>query len=726
MEAIPFINRDQEIRQFQNMLPSQDTQAVLISGREGMGKTALLREFVTFLEANADFLAIYRAVQPEVGLSPTLLDIELDLRNVLDPHTIDATEEVFSPRLSTTLRRKVRITGSGIECLDSATTMNEVITTFAESLTEISQRLERDRKLVLMFDVQPGLDTRSKEALIHLHSSLPKGVKLVLAFADAENGSESRLYIPQLRLLPLTKEYAEAILRTCVDSLSADLFETIWQHFRGHPLALATLARLLGNGYPSSRDELPTSLSGLFDALLEDVDEADRRIIQVLAILFEPADIALIANISGLTAKAVEQIISRDRVWRLLDWEKLSQERLQLFHPLLGEHVVRDSLRPILRELHTRAAKHYGHDFETYWHNPRALGYCLEHLRLSDTVEYIRFVTSPEVRVLMQIWGTSDLASFHLQEALKGMPHAPERVWVQLVDSDDKVTLQELNVPSGLIPSESLLLRDLGYFSRLDGDSETAAEYYRRALQVLEEDQRSAESASNLSQQAEIWMEFAELYRAQAMHGLAIEALERSKDFYELLLLEDSEHAQPWTGYLCRCWHNIGVTLRDIGLREKRGGKSADAGRSFQQAVDAFHQALELTEEDNMRVDELIQVGYAHFELAEIKQVLEKHVQETEDHLKEATHAYEEALAIARRVSNIEAIAIASGNLSSLSLQARLPGEAARHAQAAIDAFEQLGMIEAVDQARTLLEQAQAQLSNISRGEADHGRGKRE
>lgn len=714
MEGIPFVDRKRELKRLQNLLRSTNPETLLIIGEEGTGKTALLREFAAFLDTDTRHLVSYQAVQPEVGLTPALLEVERSIQDILDRKTV-ITTDVRQPRLNTVLRRKVRATPSGIERLGSGTSLEEITRSFAEGLLGISRNLGRDQLLILLLDLQLGVQTQDKETLINLHHSLPKAVKLVLALPDSENELAIGPSIPQIRLGPLTQDSAQELLSAYANLPSSDLLGISWERFKGLPLATTALARLLRDGYPDSINGLPSSLTGTFKALIGELDAADMRVVQVLAILFEPADISLIAEISELTESAVGQVVSRNRVTRLLDWEKRSTKEYQLFHPSLDKYIVQEGMKPILNELHRNAAKRYLYDIEEYWQNPKALGYCLEHLRLSDATDYVGFVTSPDVRILMQIWGTSDLANIHLREALKAAKDTPQKIWLQLIDSNEIVTLGEVSTSSRSVPPESLLLRDLGYFSRLDSDFKAAKEYYRRALQVLQEDQSTKENTSNLSQQAEAWMELAELYRAQSMLDSARDALDRSRKLYESLLKKNPENTQQWEGRLCRCWHNTGVVLRDVGLQQKRNRKFAKARRSLQEALRAFHKALDLATEESVKLDELTQIGYGHLELTEIEEEL-GNTQKMQAHLQEAVDAYQQGLATAQRLGDIHSVANASGNLSLLSLKEENFHDAASYARSAIHAFTQLGAVEQADQARALLAKAQTKLR------ADEGR----
>ncbi|MDW5598862.1 AAA family ATPase, partial [Conexibacter stalactiti] len=243
--------------------------AVLVEGPAGIGKSVLLDEVV----AGADGLTVLRAVGyateseiPYAGLSELLAPV-LHLRE----------------RLADVQRAAL----AGALALEDAAPHDRFAVPAA--LLGLLAVVADERPLLVVVDDAHWLDDASREALLFVAQRLvAEGVGIVIAARDSDGGPIAAPHVERLRLAPLEREDARALLRDG-EPLAPDVTEALLSASAGNPLALRELPRALSpaqraglaplSGPPASGSEVQAA----FERQLEALPAATRNALCLLA-----------------------------------------------------------------------------------------------------------------------------------------------------------------------------------------------------------------------------------------------------------------------------------------------------------------------------------------------------------------------------------------------------------------------------------------------------------
>ncbi len=333
--AVPdsqIVGRDAEV---QTLLASHAAvsqgrrQVIFLCGEAGIGKTALLDEFISRLRAQSPAARIYRGhcleVTGESEAYQPILDVldqgvrstegealieELrrgapswlrQLPRFLTPEELERLQRVT---VGTPPERQRRELAEALEAYTAAHPLVLIIEDLHWSdastvalLGLLAQRDEAARLLVIC-------SCRPVETIIAQHPA--RALQLTLT----ARGRAQPLYLD-----PLKAEDARRIIQRQMGDASADLSEAILQRGGGHPLFLIHLTqylcqRALESGSPPALDDkVPPLLRELIDLQLSQLTVSEQLLLEIGAIAGQEFAAAGIAAASGIAIEAVEEAL---------------------------------------------------------------------------------------------------------------------------------------------------------------------------------------------------------------------------------------------------------------------------------------------------------------------------------------------------------------------------------------------------------------------------------
>lgn len=354
--AAPFVGRQGELGALEELASRARvgaSEAALLSGRSGIGKTRIATEFLARREARGD-LVLRSRCHPRESVSYNAFDgIVDDLARTLatDASPPPAEDLIHAALMFPVLRAKS----------DDAAPFGdprERRAVAVRALRRLFEHVARRGLLLLWVDDHQWADRDSVELLEELWSEPPRGVMMLLTQRTAGAAAEARppWITRALEVGPLSSGDAQA-LYLAVDaervgsSPPTNGLEELLRESAGHPLMLLELAR-----FRREDDALQFDLDDALARRVAALPEDARRLMEVLAVsapglredvLFDAGDVA--------PRKRTETLRSLRSAWlvRVVARES-SFMRVDTFHDKIRETAIASLSEDREREIHAR------------------------------------------------------------------------------------------------------------------------------------------------------------------------------------------------------------------------------------------------------------------------------------------------------------------------------------------------------------------------------------
>lgn len=358
---------------------------VTVSGEPGLGKTTLIEEFLQeLLASGAALIATGRCSERLAGAGAYLPILEMlgSLLNGVEHESVAAAMKAMAPAWYGQL---VASTNAGA----AAPALQEALQReFAALLCELS----RHRPLIIFLDDMHWADMATTDLLSHLRPQLDRmRLLLVVTYRPAEMhaGKHPFLHLQQeMETRRLAREvalgfFSLAEIGEYIDgrfpghSFPEEFARRIEQRTEGNPLFVSDLLRYLQERGAIAAKEGPWNLAGPVAELLtgmpdsvrsmvqrkmEQLDEAERKLLTTASVQGQDFDAAVIAHAMEADAADVEEELARlekkSGFFRLVDEYELPDRTLSLryrFVHVLYQDAFYGSLRPARRSTSSRA-----------------------------------------------------------------------------------------------------------------------------------------------------------------------------------------------------------------------------------------------------------------------------------------------------------------------------------------------------------------------------------
>ena len=351
---IDFLGREKELQEFATAW-SQGIRAVLVYGLAGIGKSALVSQF---LEKSAQVPGedVFRN---DFRLSPDFSSFARQLGIFLEmPAPPEETPEAYIFSLLASLRSR--------SCVLFFDNFEEAL----RPVPEVTPGVLHGRALKIK---DPSLEKFLDQLLRTEHAA-----RVIFTSRFRPDFGTANVYVQQvphgeLSGLP-TADGRELLMRRKGDtSISPDEWLEVDRQLEGHPVALELFGQILQEGSFSVRElltrvekiEKANAQSPFMERLAEDmldtlyvrltdVERILLRRMSVMRLPFNPTACAILASITEMEAKAISDVLFRKCLFR-------RQDTLFHFHPLVQSYALNqlkiDASEPI--ESHLRAAEYY-------------------------------------------------------------------------------------------------------------------------------------------------------------------------------------------------------------------------------------------------------------------------------------------------------------------------------------------------------------------------------
>jgi serine/threonine protein kinase len=391
-DEVPFVGRAAQLRVLHESAAlsrgGQRPVAVLVHGRSGLGKTALVRHFLDSLRARDRSAVILNGrcyeheSVPYKALDSLIDDLMQHLRklNSLEVKAVLPTDTAAMARLFPVLEeieavKKARLKAPPIR--DS----QEVRSRAFAALREMASRISDDRTLVLFLDDLQWGDRDSAQLVGELLRPPQAPALLLIGTYRPEEAEESPFLtefrklrddrafgdVRELGIEELQPEEAEDLARAVAGrSASAERIEAIAREAAGSPFFIQELARS-AEGDTGEQEEIITSLDDVIRARVRRLPEAAQHLLEVVAIAGQPLAAEPAIAAAGI-AEDAHPFVAALRAEKLVRSRfRGGEEVLVTFHDRVREAVI-DSLDPMERkDCHLRLAlalERFGGDAE--------------------------------------------------------------------------------------------------------------------------------------------------------------------------------------------------------------------------------------------------------------------------------------------------------------------------------------------------------------------------
>ncbi|MCC6752321.1 MAG: protein kinase [Deltaproteobacteria bacterium] len=349
----PLLGRTETLRTLDEFLGGSGPRALRLQAEAGLGKSRVLDEVIRRAERRG--MSVVRC-RPDPGWTPRPLRpaqetiaacLDLPPEQSVDPELLrKATEAAEVDRTELPGLHDIFGLPSPLSELDADTRRRERSAAFRETIRRRASR----RPLLLVYDDLQRFDEPSRELVASLAASPRGDVALLISHTP----DAMQLWPQEVRLLelpPLDIPTSADLLHALLGAEApTDGLEALCAIAAGQPLFLEQLA------FARARDSLadpPEKVADLVAVRLQRVEQRDRRVLQNMAVLAEPAD-----------AERLTRLMSEDvgagLLDRLVDLGFLTRNRRQHYtfvHPLVGMVVYSSIPAEVRREIHGRAAR---------------------------------------------------------------------------------------------------------------------------------------------------------------------------------------------------------------------------------------------------------------------------------------------------------------------------------------------------------------------------------
>jgi len=339
-----------------------ELRCVLISAEAGVGKSRLVREFLSRHEEVTPLTARAHPMGDTTAFGLWAEALDGHLRH-LSASDVTRCCGGFVEDLAAILRSVAAVRGS----LPAAPPPRSAL---LEGITVLLENLAADAPVVVVLDDIHQADASSLDALSYLAANLGDAPVLVVLAARpgelAEHPLANRVLLPleqdgvltRLPLVPLDEEEIRALAASVLQSAPPPaLVPWLQARSRGNPLfALGLVRALLDEGADLAAPRLrrvPEDLADRVRALLATLDPRALTVMELLAVLGRPATIE---ELGSLSTKSPEDLsLALDELMRhrtVTEEERGGEPAFAVAHPLIQETIYASVGTPRRRLLH--------------------------------------------------------------------------------------------------------------------------------------------------------------------------------------------------------------------------------------------------------------------------------------------------------------------------------------------------------------------------------------
>lgn len=369
-----FFGRRAEIDALHSQLSDPSGKAIMIVGPAGMGKSALVKRFITEAEANPQPRC--RAVSYTLtGDDPTLFQLSLMISDAEAALRHTAQFLGGGNQSKKQLHALFKLLPKGealLELFDSLRTQTErhPRTEFVELLEHLSREMPHDSRAVFYMDAEKALPTSSADTWRLITQNLPE--KIVLIFTQRPDDmlatSNDFLALPNVVRIPKAglHKLSQEDITDLADwgsretGIEQETLLSALARYDGHPYAMTAAIQLLREGLTIK--ELPTDPTPerIAQAQWDRVKEAHgpdaMRLFKAHAVLDVPVDDKLICAVSDLNAETHESLLANRFLASLLRHEG---DRTTVYHAILRDTIIGQLDSESAQMYHERAAREF-------------------------------------------------------------------------------------------------------------------------------------------------------------------------------------------------------------------------------------------------------------------------------------------------------------------------------------------------------------------------------
>ena len=372
----PFVGRARQLHVLNEAfrtVANGNAAAVSVSGPSGIGKTALIRQFLGEV-AGADILVLsgrcyenesvpFKALDGVIDdLSRHLMSIpQSDVESLLPPD-VPALTRVFPVLLQVRAIAALRPDRT-VGRADPFTLRRRAFS----ALRELLGRLANRRPLVVWIDDLQWADADSAVLLEDLlWPPFAPAMLTLLSFRSEETAGKSFLRAlldragrdiwSALALDPLTDDEARTLIGALVPSdatLDEDGRRQLTREAAGSPFVLEQLAHYAGLRIPQSGP--PPTFADMFAARLQSLSPDAHRLLETLAICGRPMASDVVCDASGVAAER-QSLIATLRASRFIR-SSGSSERIETYHDRIREALTASVAPDAAEQIHGRIVK---------------------------------------------------------------------------------------------------------------------------------------------------------------------------------------------------------------------------------------------------------------------------------------------------------------------------------------------------------------------------------
>lgn len=388
-----FVGRTPELKRLGKILAlatRNQPQLVVVQGETGLGKTRLLHEAKRRLERGHFKVAFYAASCPANGASTPWSGLRAML------HVLCGTQEDDDPKRILEVRPRLRALGLRDEHAGAVLTLlgaqqktpeSEMRALLRAAFDRMVSSLCRDRLHCFSWDDAQALDRETLEALLRImrryrnkqiplkrKQAHPRGLRGVFILGQRGElppalSKRTDLHVVELAQLAEKDTAKMLALHLGARVIPPALLEHVRSCAGGHPLFIEELLRelcdsgvvqvLSGNVHMTTetRASAPRTLRTLIADRVSRLQQRERKVLQGLAILGEPAFTPVLSTVLDTPLPNLDRYLSSLETRGLL--RRTGPTQVRFASPLYQE-IVLDAMNPAARhELHNRAADTY-------------------------------------------------------------------------------------------------------------------------------------------------------------------------------------------------------------------------------------------------------------------------------------------------------------------------------------------------------------------------------
>ena len=375
--SLPFIGRDGHLQKLNDAFDATQqgqTVTVYIHGSSGMGKTALVREFIDQLGDQGGVVVLEGRCYERESVPYKALDGVVDSLNQYLMSLPDSKALALMPREAYALARLFPVMLQVDSVFNSPQREQEVPDplmlrrrAFA-ALRELLGRISDRQPLVLWIDDLQWADADSTALLEDLLRP-PEAPSLLLLTSFRTEDIETKPFLQQLlgkagadenqrelRVAELTTDEAREVAQAMLNSdlpLGSQIVESIVKEARGNPFLLEQLAR-----YAATTDHEATSgitLSVMLEARLRHLPRGARRLLATLSVAGRPINPEIAYQAAGLTGDELPLISSLRSAQFLRSGG--SKFGIELYHDRIRGTLLSTLDRTKVKQIHRRLAQ---------------------------------------------------------------------------------------------------------------------------------------------------------------------------------------------------------------------------------------------------------------------------------------------------------------------------------------------------------------------------------